>query len=137
MAKTLTESPITTRNARAALPLGVHRRRIDPETHLGYRKGKRAGVWLVRWRHGKGYRQAPLGTADDVIKNGTLAYDAALKAARDLVEKARADAAAEASGPSSPFARPSMPISRCATLATLAGWAGRSAATRRPAYPDM
>ncbi|MFZ3181170.1 MAG: integrase [Methylocystis silviterrae] len=99
MAKTLTESPITTRNARAALPLGVHWRRIDPETHLGYRKGKRAGVWLVRWRHGKGYRQAPLGTADDVIKNGTLAYDAALKAARDLVEKARADAVAEAAGP--------------------------------------
>jgi integrase len=99
MAKTLSESPLTTRNARAALPLGVHWRRIDPETHLGYRKGKRAGVWLVRWRHGKGYRQAPLGTADDAIKTGTLAYEAAMKAAREFVEKARADALAEAAGP--------------------------------------
>jgi len=99
MAKTLSESPVTTRNARAALPLGVHWRRIDSETHLGYRKGKRAGVWLVRWRHGKAYRQAPLGTADDVLKVGTLSYESAAKAARETVEKARADALAEAAGP--------------------------------------
>jgi integrase len=99
MAKTLSESPLTTRNARASLPVGLHWRRIDPETHLGFRKGKRAGVWLVRWRDGKGYRQAPLGTADDAIKAGTLSFDAALKAAREHVEKARADAAAEAAGP--------------------------------------
>lgn len=99
MAKTLTEAPLTTRNARASLPIGLHWRRIDPETHLGYRKGKRAGVWLARWRDGKGYRQAPLGSADDAIKAGTLSFDAALKAARGVVEKARADAAAEAAGP--------------------------------------
>lgn len=99
MAKTLIEAPLTTRNARASLPVGLHWRRIDPETHLGYRKGKRFGVWLVRWRDGKGYRQAPLGTADDAIKAGTLSFDAALKAAREHVEKARADAAAEAAGP--------------------------------------
>lgn len=99
MAKTLQESPVTTRNARAALAPGVHWRRIDPDTHLGYRKGKRAGVWLVRWRAGAGYRQAPLGSADDALKAGTLSFEAALKAARDHVEKARADAAAEAAGP--------------------------------------
>lgn len=99
MAKTLIEAPLTTRNVRASLPAGLHWRRIDPETHLGYRKGKRAGVWLVRWRAGKGYRQAPLGSADDVLKAGTLSFDAALKAAREHVEKARADAAAEAAGP--------------------------------------
>lgn len=99
MSKSLLESPLTTRNARASLALGIHWRRIDPETHLGYRKGKRAGVWLVRWRNGAGYRQAPLGSADDAIKAGTLSFEAALKAARELVEKARADAAAEAAGP--------------------------------------
>jgi integrase len=99
MSKTLTESPLTTRNARASLPIGLHWRRLDAEAHLGYRRGKRSGVWLVRWRHGKGYRQAPLGTADDVIKAGTLSYDAAMKAARELAEKARADALTEAAGP--------------------------------------
>jgi integrase len=99
MAKTLSESPLTTRNARAALPVGVHWRRIDPETHLGYRKRTRSGVWLVRWRHGKGYRQAPLGTADDALKAGTLSFEAATKAARDHVEKVRANALTEAAGP--------------------------------------
>jgi hypothetical protein len=43
VAKTLKETPITTRNARARLPAGLHWRGIDPETHLGYRKGKRGG----------------------------------------------------------------------------------------------
>lgn len=99
MSKTLTESPLTTRNARASLPFGMHWRRIDPDTHLGYRKGKRAGVWLVRWRCGKGYRQVPLGAADDAIKAGTLAFEAAMKEARAVVEKARLNAAAEAAGP--------------------------------------
>jgi integrase len=99
MAKTLTESPLTTRNARSNLPKGLHWRSLDREVHLGYRKGVRGGQWLVRWRAGKGYRQAPLGPADDVLKAGTLAYEAAAKAAREHVEKARADAAAEAAGP--------------------------------------
>ncbi len=99
MSKSLSESPVTTRNARASLALGMHWRRIDPETHLGYRKGKRAGVWLVRWRNGKGYRQAPLGSADDAITVGALSFEAAMRAARETVEKARADAAAEAAGP--------------------------------------
>ena len=67
MARTLKEAPLTTRNARAGLPSGLHWRGLDPEVHLGYRKGKRGGVWLVRWRHGPGYRQAPLGTADDSL----------------------------------------------------------------------
>jgi integrase len=99
MAQTLSESPVTTRNARAGLPVGLHWRRIDAETHLGYRRGKRAGVWLVRWRAGKGYKQAPLGTADDALKAGTLSFEAAMKAARELVEKERRDAAAAAAGP--------------------------------------
>lgn len=99
MAKTLKESPVTTRHARAGLPIGVHWRRIDSEVHLGYRKGKRAGVWLVRWRSGAGYRQAPLGQSDDALKAGTLSYEAAAKAARDLVEQQRRDATAAAAGP--------------------------------------
>jgi len=99
VAKTLTETPITTRNARARLPAGLHWRGIDPETHLGYRKGKRGGGWLVRWRNGAGYRQAPIGTADDAIETGTLDYNAAIRAARAAVEAARTEAKAKADGP--------------------------------------
>lgn len=99
MAKTLKEAPITTRNARARLPAGLHWRGIDPETHLGYRKGKRGGNWLVRWRNGEGYRQAPIGITDDAIGVGTLDYNAAIRTARAMVEAARAEAKAKADGP--------------------------------------
>lgn len=99
MAKTLKEAQLTTRNARQKLLAGVHWRGIDPEVHLGYRKGKRGGVWLVRWRLGVGYRQDGLGTADDEIAEGTLSYLEAVKCARERVEKARRDAQAVADGP--------------------------------------
>ena len=99
MAKTLKEAPITTANARAKLPAGLHWKGIDPEVHLGYRKGRRGGVWLVRWRHGTGYRQMPIGTADDVIKEGTLDFNAAVKKARNEVAAARIAAKASADGP--------------------------------------
>ena len=50
MAKTLTETPISTRNARSKLEPGIYFKGIDREVHLGYRKGARGGVWFVRWR---------------------------------------------------------------------------------------
>jgi integrase len=66
---------------------------------LGYRKGKRGGRWVVRWyAGGKKYRQAPLGTADDILAVGTLSYEAAVRAARDRVcalRKTEQDAALE------------------------------------------
>lgn len=99
MAKTLKEAAITTRNARAKLPAGVHWKGVDPEVHLGYRKGKRGGVWLVRWRNDPGYRQQPLGIADDELHEGTLDYEAARRAARVTVEAARTEAKAAAEGP--------------------------------------
>lgn len=99
MAKTLNEAPITTVHARSKLPTGLHWRGIDPEVHLGYRKGNRGGIWLVRWRNGQGYKQQPIGTADDAIKEGTLDYNAAVRAARLEVETARAKAKALAEGP--------------------------------------
>lgn len=99
MAKTLKEAPLTTRNARDKLPEGLHWRGIDPDVHLGYRKGKRGGVWLVRWRNGIGYRQERLGTADDEMAEGTLTYADAVKAGRDRVEAARREARAAADGP--------------------------------------
>ncbi|MBL8599768.1 MAG: tyrosine-type recombinase/integrase [Devosia sp.] len=99
MAKTLKEAAVTTRNARLALPAGVHWRGIDPDVHLGYRKGKRGGVWLVRWRVGAGYKQEKIGTADDAISAGTLDYLAAIKVAREIVERKRIEAKAQADGP--------------------------------------
>ena len=99
LAKTLKEASVTTRNARKTLPEGVHWRGIDPEVHLGYRKGVRGGVWLVRWRNGPGYKQSKLGTADDEIVSGTLDYNAAVKAAREAVEQERIEAKAAADGP--------------------------------------
>lgn len=99
MAKTLKEAAITTRNARERLPAGVHWRGIDPDVHLGYRKGKRGGVWIVRWRNGVGYKQAKVGTADDELSAGTLDYNAAIKQARATVEQERMEAKAQADGP--------------------------------------
>ena len=98
MAKTLREAPLTTRNARAKLREGLHWRGIDAEVHLGYRRGKRGGVWLVRWRVGAGYRQDRLGAADDEISEGTLDYGAAVRAARERVEAARIEERAKADG---------------------------------------
>jgi hypothetical protein len=79
--------------ARAALER--HRHGI----HLGYRKGRHGGTWLVRWRHQGGYRQVPLGVADDKVSEGTLTYDAAYRAAREHVEAVRKEARAAAEGP--------------------------------------
>lgn len=99
MARTLKEAPITTANARAKLARGLYWKGIDPEVHLGYRKGQHGGVWLVRWRNGPSYRQMPLGTADDFIKEGTLDFNAAVKQARHEVAVARIKAKAAADGP--------------------------------------
>ena len=99
MAKPLTESAVTTRSARAALSLGLHWRSLDPDVHLGYRKGRRGGVWIVRWRDGACYKQVKLGTADDVIKGANLDYAAAAKLARDTVERAHSEMILSASGP--------------------------------------
>lgn len=105
MANTLTEAQITTAKARSRLGLGVHWRRLDTEAHLGYRKGKRSGVWLVRWRNhydGADYRQAPIGIANDINDKpaeGTLTFDQATKEARDYVARSRTVAAAQAAGP--------------------------------------
>lgn len=99
MAKTLTEAKIGGRAERKRLPTGTHWRGIDPEVHLGYRKGKRGGVWVVRWYLGAGYRQKTLGTADDELQEGTLDYNAAVRSAREQVESERRGARAAAAGP--------------------------------------
>jgi hypothetical protein len=99
MSRTINDAPLTTREARRRLDVGLHWRSLDADIHVGYRKGKRGGVWLVRWRSGAGYRQSSLGIADDTIDVGTLDYRAAAKAALAQVAEARTEAKAAADGP--------------------------------------
>ncbi|WP_375404147.1 integrase [uncultured Sphingomonas sp.] len=91
MARKLIEAALTTRTARAALVAGLHWRAIDPDIHLGYRKARVGGKWIVRHYLAalKTYRRIELGTADDAIAEGTLSYNAAVASARDAVAKAR------------------------------------------------
>jgi integrase len=103
MPRKLIEAPLTTPTARRGLTLGVHWRAIDPDVHLGYRRGPRGGRWLVRWRtEARQYRQEVLATADDVMPADgmhVLAFNQAILRARDLVAKLRSDEAAAAAGP--------------------------------------
>jgi integrase len=105
MSKTLAEAQITTAKARSRLELGVHWRRLDAEAHLGYRKGKRGGVWLVRWRNrheGGNYKQTPAGITNDINDkpaDGILTFEQAVRTAREVVARARTEAASQAAGP--------------------------------------
>jgi hypothetical protein len=83
----------------------VHWRRLDTEAHLGYRKGTRGGVWLVRWRNhheGGNYKQAPVGITNDINDkpaDGTLTFEQAVRTAREAVARARTEATSQAAGP--------------------------------------
>lgn len=101
MTRQLIESTLTTRAARASLELGFHWRGIDREVHLGYRKTRRGGRWLVRWyqQGAKSYKRLDLGEADDVFDEGTLDFYAAVQAAKDAVVGARRKVAADIDGP--------------------------------------
>jgi len=68
MAKTVRDTRLDTRTARTRLAARgkPYWRSIDPGTHLGYRKGKTGGKWLVRWYAGNGrYQEEVIGPADD------------------------------------------------------------------------
>jgi len=68
MGRAVKEAHITTRNARGKLPVSkaAHWRAIDRGTHLGYRKGKNGGTWIVRLRKDdRTYVTHAIGAADD------------------------------------------------------------------------
>lgn len=68
MSRTVRDAKLETRTARAALKAsGVpYWRSLEPGLHLGYRKGAKGGVWVVRrLTEGKRYQMARLGIADD------------------------------------------------------------------------
>src|SRR5688572_23094767 len=88
MSKTLTETPLASREQRKKLKARPqpYWRSLDRDIHLGYRKGKRGGAWLVRWRNGKGYTHEGFATADDEVREGALDFNAAVKRAKQIVE---------------------------------------------------
>lgn len=70
MARTVRDAKIESPNARLKLAVRheAYWRTIDEGMHLGYRKGKRKGSWLARFRSdGGGYLKTVLGMADDIL----------------------------------------------------------------------
>lgn len=70
MARTVRDAKLETRTARAALKQSgkPYWRALDEGLHVGYRKGKTAGKWVVRsYLGGQDYRVETIGTADDTI----------------------------------------------------------------------
>ena len=70
MARTVRDAKLETRTARAALkPAGKpYYRAIDEGLHLGYRKGKTGGKWVMRRYVGKQtYAVDTIGAADDTL----------------------------------------------------------------------
>jgi integrase len=70
MSRGTEDAEITTRAARDRLAArhDPYWRGIEGGLALGYRKGKRGGVWLARLWDGKHYRKAKLGRADGTLK---------------------------------------------------------------------
>jgi hypothetical protein len=105
MAKVLKEAALTTRSARAKLPMTTdypYYRSIDPDTHLSYRKSRRGGRWGVRWYRDGAYKREVIGTADDYIAaDGTnvLDFDQAIRRAKAIVEQWDSEAKAANLGP--------------------------------------
>lgn len=89
MARTVRDAKLETRSARAKLAAsGVpYYRAVDPGLHVGYRKGKGGGKWVVRWYAGNGtYKVETIGTADDTADAdgvAVLSYAQAQAVARD------------------------------------------------------
>lgn len=98
MARTVRDAKLETRTARLALKAAgkPYYRAIDEGLHLGYRKGKTAGKWVMRRYVGdQGYTTETIGTADDTIDadgDVVLSFAQAQAVARDRhVASARAE----------------------------------------------
>ncbi|MCZ6894226.1 MAG: tyrosine-type recombinase/integrase [Gammaproteobacteria bacterium] len=87
MARRVKDARLMTSAAREQLKIRSepYWRAISQGSHLGYRKGKRGGTWVARWRKPDGaYREKRLGKADDALQadgvdvlNFSQAHDAA------------------------------------------------------------
>lgn len=95
MSRSVADVPLSTRAARERLAErhGPYWRGMGAGAAIGYRKGKGAGMWLVRVADpsaGGGYRQAAIGRADDTLKADgaeVFAYPQAEARARDWIAR--------------------------------------------------
>ena len=98
MARTVQDAKIGTREARRKLKAcgKPYYRGLDKGLHLGYRKGKKAGVWVVRWYVGsESYKVKLIGPADDNLDadgNVVLDFSQAQAKARGLFRRRRREA---------------------------------------------
>lgn len=108
MARTVRDAKLETRTARMALKASgkPYYRSIDEGLHLGYRKGKVAGKWVLRrYSGGQSYVVETIGTADDTLDpDGAVILSfsqAQAEARRRFTEAKRAAAGlpAQAAGP--------------------------------------
>ena len=105
MARTIRDASLETRTARTRLPAGPkpHYRALDPGLHLGYRKGKTGGKWVMRWYVGdQDYKVQTIGTADDNADAdgvAVLSFRQAQTRARELFARMAADTAGIRHGP--------------------------------------
>jgi integrase len=92
MARTVQDAKIGTREARRKLKASgkPYYRGIDRGLHIGYRKGKTGGVWVMRWYVGdEAYKVETIGAADDNLDADgriTLDFSQAQAKARELFE---------------------------------------------------
>ena len=102
---TTRNAPLTTRNARRGLQPQArpYLRTIGQGVSLGYRKKATDGLWVINFYVGeKKYREAVVGTADDVQDADgvrVLNFEQARKAVLAKADEWRADAKAKAAGP--------------------------------------
>jgi len=90
VARTVRDAALDTRTARARLKVSgkPYYRVIDAGLHIGCRKGKSGGKWVMRWYIGdQSYRVETIAAADDVIDcdgSQILSFSQAQAIARDI-----------------------------------------------------
>jgi integrase len=100
MARTVRDQNLETRSARGRLKPSAkpYYRAIDSGLHLGYRKGKNGGRWVVRWYIGdQDYRTETIANADDVADADGVAI-LSFAQAQAVAREMRARAARIAAG---------------------------------------
>src|ERR1700693_4478933 len=100
MGRLVRDARIETREARLRLKPQhePYWRLVHEGLHLGYRKGPRGGVWLIRLFSGDRYRKKKLGMADDVADadgHSVLSF----RQAQELIQKLTKDGQQRPSSP--------------------------------------
>jgi integrase len=104
VARTVRDSKLGSPSAREKLATQTkpYWRLIEKDLHLGYRKGVRERVWIMRRYHAGKYSEEPIGHADDrqaADGEAFLTFDQAMEHARARAAAMRATAALDAMGP--------------------------------------